>query len=199
MRGAAGHRWLSTCYPADGSPVAFHRNSNHGGSGPPWLRVPCLPSCDDNHSRPLWQQVGARHPFGDGAAMAGWVCKWADGQRLRVPRLRCSPIRCAPTTCSGVGLWFGLSSLQWTRAQLVRVTFLVASTMTLVRLETLQQTGSKRGRDRLAGKRGELRAAPEHEALPPSVAAPLLTSCLPPPSPSPSGPTPLRCPSPSAS
>lgn len=37
-----------------------------------------------------------------------------------------------PFGSSGVGLWFGLSALGWSRAQLVQVTFLVAVTMALV-------------------------------------------------------------------
>lgn len=42
------------------------------------------------------------------------------------------------TTCvgpfgsSGIGIWFGLSTLDWTRAQLVRATFLVAACMAIM-------------------------------------------------------------------
>lgn len=38
-----------------------------------------------------------------------------------------------PFGSSGIGLWFGLSALEWGRAALVKVTFLVAICMALVR------------------------------------------------------------------
>lgn len=37
-----------------------------------------------------------------------------------------------PLGSSGVGLWFGLSALEWSRQQLVRVTVLVSLVMALV-------------------------------------------------------------------
>lgn len=46
--------------------------------------------------------------------------------------LRLLPCSVGPFGSSGIGIWFGLSTLDWTRAQLVRATFLVAACMALM-------------------------------------------------------------------